>query len=202
MSTQSPTDLTHGDAALGAALRDLPLAAPTASAWPDLERALRESGVVREPAAPRPVVRKRYAFAAALAAGLALFAVWPNRVQTPGSAPSGDTPTTLAAATGPSVDGLRDESQRIEGWLRKVSASGMPLGGQDLMAVTEVEDMIGLVDVQLGAVSDTSADAAALWRQRVDLLRDLVAIRTNAYSLAGNGVAANGTAATQDTWIN
>lgn len=197
MSIRTASDL-NGDDALGAALRDLPLAAPSASAWPDLERALRAGG-----AATRPAVRKRYAIPAALAAALALFVVWPNRVQTPGNVePAAAPTTTLAATPAPSVDRLRDESQRIEGWLRKVAASGAPLNGQDLMAATEVEDLIGLIDVQLGSANDASSDAAALWRQRVDLLRDLAAIRTNAYSLADNGVAANGTAVPHDTWIN
>ncbi|MDC8011232.1 hypothetical protein [Tahibacter soli] len=197
MSIRTANDLN--DDTLGAALRDLPLASPSASAWPDLERALRAAGAARQ-----PLVRKRYAIPAALAAALALFAVWPNRVQTPGGAePGGTTTTTLAAAPAPSVERLRDESQRIEGWLRKVSASGGPLDGRDLMAATEVEDLIGLVDLQLAGANDASPDAAALWRQRVDLLRDLAAIRTNnAYSLAGNGVAANGTAAAPGTWIN
>lgn len=197
MSIRTATDLT--DDTLGAALRDLPLAAPSVSAWPDLERALRASAAARQ-----PVVRKRYAVSAALAAALALFVVWPNRVQTPpGIEPDAPTATTTLAATpAASVERLRDESQSIETWLRKVSASGTPLGGQDLMAVTEIEDLIGLIDIQLAGANDASADAAALWRQRVELLRDLAAVRTNVYSLAGNGVAANGTASAHDTWIN
>ena len=54
------------------------------------------------------------------------------------------------------------------------------------MAAVEVEDLIGLVDVQLtGARGD--ADALPLWRQRVALLEDLAAIRGNGAALAASG---------------
>ena len=67
------------------------------------------------------------------------------------------------------------------------------------MAATEIEDMIGLIDLQLAAGGDSGSEARALWRSRVELLRDLAAVRTT-YSLAGTGIAANGTAAVPDNW--
>jgi hypothetical protein len=54
------------------------------------------------------------------------------------------------------------------------------------MAAVEVEDLIGLVDVQLGGAR-TDADALPLWRQRVALLEDLAAIRGNGAALAASG---------------
>ena len=54
------------------------------------------------------------------------------------------------------------------------------------MAAVEVEDLIGLVDVQLGGARG-DADALPLWRQRVALLEDLAAIRGNGLALAENG---------------
>ncbi len=53
------------------------------------------------------------------------------------------------------------------------------------MAAVEVEDLIGLVDVQLGATRG-DADALPLWRQRVALLEDLATIRVNRYAIAAN----------------
>jgi hypothetical protein len=58
------------------------------------------------------------------------------------------------------------------------------------MAAVEVEDLIGLVDVQLGGARG-EADALPLWRQRVALLEDLAAIRGSAFALAGNGAGAD-----------
>jgi len=58
------------------------------------------------------------------------------------------------------------------------------------MAAVEVEDLIGLIDVQLGGVRG-DADALPLWRQRVALLEDLAAIRGNAFTLAENGATAD-----------
>jgi len=82
---------------------------------------------------------------------------------------------------------LHQRSQTLERWIAAVAARA-PQDSRDLMAAVEVEDLIGLVDVQLGgAQGDT--DALPLWRQRVALLEDLATIRSNAFALAGNGVA-------------
>jgi hypothetical protein len=159
--------------------------------------------------AARPRRARRWV-PAALAAGLALIAVAlvpMNRdavvpqpaTHTPGrdGAPVASTPTDSTAE----LAELRSESGRIEEWLRTLKADETPLDGRSLMAATEIEDMIGLIDLQLAAGSDTGSDTQALWRNRVELLRDLAAVRTT-YSLAGTGVAANGNAAAPDNWNN
>jgi hypothetical protein len=59
------------------------------------------------------------------------------------------------------------------------------------MAAVEVEDLIGLVDLQLGGAR-APTDALPLWRQRVALLEDLATIRGSAFAIAAND---DGTAA-------
>ena len=114
-----------------------------------------------------------------------------------GYALSGDP--LLLADVGPGMELMRTS-------LARVDAANTPLDGPSLMAATEVEDLIGLVDVQLqGAASQP--EAAALWRRRIALLEDLGAIRTANYSLATTGPADHGGAAQDsarlpDSWIN
>jgi len=193
---------------LGEALAALPLSSPSASAWPALQAALLAAQIAKPPRPPR----WRIALPIALAAGLALALLLPRVATTP-TAPATTTnlptPNTNAVAANDSatdIGALRDQSQRLEIWLQRVADGNAPLGGQDLMAAAEVEDLIGLVDVQL-ASAGAQPQAAALWRQRIALLEDLGSIRTAAYGLsqaglADTGLPAQGTADTPRNWIN
>lgn len=163
----------------------------------------------------RNATSRRHWLPVSVAAALALIAVAlmpTNRLDTPPSETTSPAtvagtgaPVTTAAAVDDAATGiaelaqLRGESARIEEWLRLLKADETPLDGRSLMAATEIEDMIGLIDLQLAAGSDSTGDTQALWRNRVALLRDLAAVRTT-YSLAGTGIAANGTAAAPDNW--
>lgn len=178
-----------GDASLRAALAALPLAAPGSSAWPALEAALRAH------IAPRPSRRR---LPAALAAGIALALLLPQLIATP-PAPVDRVILTTPDA-GDEIDTLRAQSQQLETWLQRVADSGAPLGGQDLMAAAEIEDLIGLVDMQLGNAG-IRPEAAALWRQRIGLLEDLAAVRANPYNFGDTGIASTGTAS-PPIWIN
>lgn len=182
-------------------VRDSAVAGKTASAGASGDPAAHSSATARPGRirAARPRRGRRWV-PAALAGGLALLAI----ALLPGSRDAAaPTPTahTAASATVPgahtapdSTAELRRESGRIEEWLRTLKADETPLDGRSLMAATEIEDMIGLIDLQLAAGSDTGSDTHALWHNRVALLRDLAAVRTT-YSLAGTGMAANGNAA-------
>ena len=231
---QFPHELN--DAAVGSALRKLPLAAPGTDGWNALAASLRAAGLVQDEAeaaapvtalpptadtpertaAPAHPPRRRVPHAwrrritVALAASLGLFAVLlmlpadhpPQVPQTPvkvAVTPQAESATAPppAADSRSELAALRGESARIEEWLRSLRADETPLDGRSLMAATEIEDMIGLVDLQLATDSDAAVDAPALWRTRVELLRELAAVRTT-YSLAGTGIAANGTAAAPD----
>jgi hypothetical protein len=178
MSRRDAMNDRPSDAALAAALRALPDAAPTPDPWPDLARSI-------ERRRRRPW---RYALPMALAAGIALALVLPkltHRETTP-SQPA--TPVANVAAPANDVDELSQlhkRSQSLERWIAAVAARA-PQDGRDLMAAVEVEDLIGLVDVQLGGAR-TDSDSLPLWRQRVALLEDLAAIRGNGVALAANG---------------
>ena len=127
----------------------------------------------------------RYVVPAALAAGFALVLLLPKgigRNDTPIAPPT--IATTAPAPSVDELDSLRTRSQTLERWITAVAARA-PQSSRDLMAAVEVEDLIGLVDVQLGAARARS-DALPLWRQRVALLEDLATIRGSAYAIAAN----------------
>lgn len=181
----------NADASLRAALSALPLAAPDRSAWPAIKAALHAQAAVRP-------LRHRW-LPAALAAGLATAAVLPHFIATSPTSvdlPSMSTMTVVPANTIPTttvnddIVALSRRSQQLESWLQRLADGGAPLTGQDLMAATEVEDLIGLVDVQL-TTANAQPEAAALWRQRVALLEDLTAIRVQPYAVTNISVAAN-----------
>lgn len=162
---------------------------------------------------PRLQDRRRHArgmrrlwLGAGVAAALALAAVTLAPTTTIERTADGPAvrPDHATAGTPPPVDdlaALRGESSRIEEWLRTLKADETPLDGRSLMAATEIEDMIGLIDLQLAAGNDASNDTRTLWRERVELLRDLATVRTT-YSLAGTGIAANGAAAMPNDWTH
>ena len=180
MNDQTP------DATLAAALRALPESTPQPDLWPELAQALLQRRRRRI---------WRYMLPAAIAAGIAIAFLLPRSPVREDTAPVASVPATIATPGTPSTQAapaqeiaqLHQRSQTLERWIAAVAARA-PQDSRDLMAAVEVEDLIGLVDVQLGgAQGDT--DALPLWRQRVALLEDLATIRSNAFALAGNGVA-------------
>ena len=204
------------------ALRALPQVAPERSAWPQLAAQLTAqagaSGTRDRASAGRG---RRYFVPAALAAGIVLAFVATSTLRGPasrsGAAPATATvaqpgasysanATNTANATNPQTPedagaqlaALQQRSQALEHWLHETARAAAPLSGQDLAAATEIEDMIGLVDVQLGA--QTRSGGLPLWRHRVALLEDLTALRYSSYSLAASSVDAK--ALTPTTWTN
>ncbi len=72
-------------------------------------------------------------------------------------------------------------SQALERWLRDTRHAASPLPSQDLVAASEIENLIGLVDVELASAPTR---ALPLWQRRVALLEDLTALRYSNYRLA------------------
>jgi hypothetical protein len=158
---------------LGDALAALPLHAPSRGVWAELAN---ELALTRSK-------RWRYSLPAAVAAMLALCMAWPLRHEAP--TPRGLGPTIATVMPSEQLDVLRRRSESLEHWLRFSDTINSARNAQDLVASSEIEDMIGLVDVQLGAQSD-AATALPLWRQRVALLEDLTALRYTDYTLAAS----------------
>jgi len=182
---------------LAEALRALPLAAPPRDVWQTLAAELAPQR--------RPSVRRRFALPAALAAGVLALVVAvllaqrqqpavPVATVTPPAASNvanganAEKDTSGKATSGQVADpalrlaALEARSQELERWLRETRDAAAPLPGQDLAASAEIEDLIGLVDMQLGGSSGNQA--LPLWQHRVDLLEDLTALRYSNYRLA------------------
>ncbi|MCC6441337.1 MAG: hypothetical protein IT476_12035 [Rhodanobacteraceae bacterium] len=170
------TDASH--AACAAALRALPQCAPDRDLWPDLSRALQSR---------RRSHRLHVLVPLALAAGLAAFMLWPRQTLQL-SLPTASKPTASNPAMGSTeLADLQQRSQSMERWISALSHNAAQ-DSRDLMAAVEVEDLIGLIDIQLGAARDAN-DALPLWRKRVRLLEDLATIRASGASIAAGHFA-------------
>lgn len=189
---------------LGDVLRGLPPATPERDGWATLAAQLATAR------APRP---SRRVWPLALAATMmlcvfgalgtymlrtpsviathAVATVTPAHASIPVNGEEHTHTTTSTSSDADRLDALRTRSQTLERWLRQTAKSGSPLQGQDLAAATEIENLIGLVDVELSGA--TSAHATELWQRRVSLLEDLAVLRYSNYQLAvgGKRLAAN-----------
>ncbi|HET7359293.1 MAG TPA: hypothetical protein VFJ04_04030 [Rhodanobacteraceae bacterium] len=160
------------EAALAAALRALPQQASPHDGWPLLAARLHRRQRLRR--------GLRWAVPATLAAGVVLALLVPaNVLHIDAPATHQVAASTLQHATTTAdtqLTALRARSQRLETWVRELGASGAPLDGDALASAAELEDLIGLVDLQLGAAGDSRAQLP-LWRQRVALLQQLATLR-------------------------
>lgn len=167
---------------LAAALRSLPLQQADGDCWPALAAALQ----ARTAKAPAPRRRWRWAAASALAASLVIAAVLPWSTQSPTPVLVDELTPTPASGVEPIRDAdlawLRQRSTQLEGWLAELPTPPVR-DGRSVMATVEVEDLIGLVDLQLDA-SRNPGEALPLWRQRVALLEELSVLRSAAFGVA------------------
>lgn len=206
MHDRADTLNRHPDHSLATALRGLPDATPQPDLWIDIARALEQRRTIAEPdplgatrharepqRQAKPVrARPTWFVPAALAAGIALALLLPRGAPQHSQPDIAPPPGALRMATTQPVapdhamelDDLQQRSQALERWIGAASALA-PQRSRDLMAAVEIEDLVGLVDVQLGA-PHTADEALPLWRQRVALLEDLATIRGSAYAMAAN----------------
>jgi hypothetical protein len=165
---------------LVAALRGLPLATPKRSVLAELEREL-AAATSSTATAPRRMRSAWIALAATFVVALAGVRMFHPR--------AGDTGTTDAA---PSVDTLAliAQSQQLDDMLATLDARSVAIDAESAMASAELEDLIGLTDLQLNATVRDD-EAQALWSRRIDLMSRLAATRAGASfnTLSDNGGA-------------
>jgi len=155
------------DGDLAAAMRALPLAAPAGSEWPRLAEAFAARARRRRQA--------RYAVAFATAAVLAL-AVGLGRLQL-AQPVTGTSPATVATATTSEGNAaLIARNQELQAMLRGFAAQNAPTDGEAALASARLEDLIAMLDVELGDAG-TGDEARALWQQRLVLLQELANVR-------------------------
>ncbi len=159
------------NASLADALRKLPMVEPPVDLFAEVAATLQARRSRRHPWIPL-----------GLAAGVALALLlvrseWPAPAtdETATTSTSARAEIAVASAT-TELQRLNDYSRRLETWLAATSQAA-PRDGRNLMAVAELEDLIGLIDVQLSAARDAD-ESLPLWRQRVALLEDLAAVRS------------------------
>jgi hypothetical protein len=204
-------------ASIGEALRALPQATPPAGGWAEMALKIRDSGLGARDSGVRRMSRRNYwpvGIAAALVLAISAatyFRLHPT--QNPLGETSSQTAATQPAAAASSVydaanstyphdakpdqsaqlAALQSRSRDLEQWLRDTGRAALPQSPQDLAASAEIEDMIGFVDVQLGATNPGDANTTLpLWQRRVALLEDLSTLRYSANAAQfQSGLAAN-----------
>lgn len=175
----SPADDDHD---LAAALRALPLESPTRSAWAQLQRELAAAGAAA-PARTRTPQRGAWLALAATFTFALVGVRWFG-------ADHGQDATPDVATVSADTQALIEQSQQLDAALAALDARSVPLDAGSAMASVELENLIGLTDLQLNAVTRED-EAQALWSRRVELMTRLAATRTSARfaNLSDNGGA-------------
>ncbi|MGH8263045.1 MAG: anti-sigma factor family protein [Steroidobacteraceae bacterium] len=147
--------------------------------WPEAAARLEGAAVSSRPL-PRPTWRLAGTMAAvlAIAVGLAVFdGSTPQRTQRPDQVPAN---SNVAAASDSSVAALIEESKRLERLLAAIPGEPRVARATTVMTTAGLEDRIQWVDLAIGAGEERDFDSTTvmpLWRQRVDLMKSLVAVR-------------------------
>jgi hypothetical protein len=183
---RTPYHPSHEPDSLGSALRALPAQHADADTWRQIRR--------RAEAKARRRRRLRTGMPLAMAASVLIaFGVgYALRMNTPAPLAS-DTKPAHARITvthnGAMLAQLQNHSMRLEQWLGELRANGAPLQGQALASAVNLQDRIGLIDLQLAAPG-TSGDRQTLWRQRIRLLQDLAMLRVSQSPISDRPVMA------------
>jgi hypothetical protein len=152
------------DPCLRDALRALPLAEPAASALPALQARLARRRRERAMRRWLPLA------AAAAVCVLALLPLLRGGLLQPVASDDAGFDADTAA--------LIAQNQVYESALRSAAFSGRALSARSALAGAELEDLIGMLDLELSAAPDADA-ARALWQQRLALMQELASVRAN-----------------------
>ncbi|KFN50969.1 hypothetical protein P873_05020 [Arenimonas composti TR7-09 = DSM 18010] len=174
---------------IGAALMALPLETPDRSAWPRLAERIAAAERARAP-------RRRWPFALAAAAVLALVALMPRWQAGTLPSPAPSSPVATAPASGvagedASLAELMSESARLEHLLAAMGGSDALSASATLVSL-EFDDRLARLDTALADPSLDAEDRRLLWRHRVALLRDYAGLQGTAQWLAAEGRGGDG----------
>ena len=153
---------------LGQALAQLPLETPGDSAWPMLAAQL---GTARR--------KPRWPYAMTAAALLAAVALWPTM-------PTSDSLPGSPAGSTVELNALMTESAQLERLVAAASDDGASSATTAVLTL-ELEDRLRALDGELGRSAGDRARQLSLWRQRVDLLRDVARLETSRHYWAAQG---------------
>lgn len=155
------------------ALRNLPLEQPERSAFPAL------AGRIK----PLPKRAKRWPWAMLAAAVLAAAVVLPWR-----AVPTTATPADTLASTPvtPELVALMTESAQLEHLLSVMTNRDMASASATVLGL-QLEDQLGDIDSRLSSSPPGDTQRAALWQQRVALLRDYTAMASTQRWMSSEG---------------
>jgi hypothetical protein len=151
-----------------ARLKALPARRPARDRWPAVREALR--------AAERGRRRRWGLWSLALAAGVAALIVF--------------RPFASAPADAGELAQVKRQSAALESDLSQLAPDGRVMSGREAAVASLLEDRIALVDgelVRLGLPEAAApvADVLDLWRERVDLMRQLYTVRVTRAAYVG-----------------
>ncbi len=155
------------DGRLREALLAMPLHSPPRSVLPALTERLARTRRERAPRRWIPL---------AAAAAICALALLPFLRSADLAAPV-ETPPASIADDG-STAALIAQNQVFESALRSAAFGSRPLSARDALAGAGIEDLIGMLDLELSAASDP-ATSKDLWQQRLVLLQELAAVRAS-----------------------
>lgn len=150
---------------------------------PDRWSAIREALTRPRQAAVERRARPGWLLPAASAAAVVMAVVFTLDTERQVSTPASNTPSVATAPQQTVPDerlALIDESQRLQEVLDTLPGQPRIVRGSTALTVADLEDRIQVVDYRLTNGSDSGLSARQsqqLWRERVDLLNSLVAVR-------------------------
>jgi hypothetical protein len=177
----SRSDGQGRDAALAAALRELPRATPPRGVWESIRRRGEAEGLLVKRPARRFRRDLEWLAGGALAATvvIALLNLRPPATGPDPALPPIDESAFAATPDTPTLDHLMERSRMLERALRAAPGTPRVMRASTANTIATLEDRVAIIDQQLSFPERplTDGEAKALWRERVQLMDSLVQLR-------------------------
>lgn len=149
---------------------------------PDAWTRINTAAEMRNAARRRWFTAAGVGLAASLGAALVLVGSGMHVGMTGSAAPTTVTGAVATTDSPADISQLQAQSQYLERAVLDLNghAESMPVSADTASTVAALEDRIALVDYEIGSASargSNKPDLASLWKQRVDLLQSLAAVR-------------------------